>query len=568
MLKPPVNRPNRMPRVRVQLLVIAFVVIVVGAGFAVYYFANYAQTQGQLNTAIPQVNYLNSTINQVKATTPVTSMTVTYASSVPIFTVSNNAVNYTFGNVAISNFNVPYYPSYMYITFSVINVTHTGTAKVTFGNGYSAPSSSSSTLVQYLLGSNQTLQLDGNSYTIVSYDLTEQTITLTPVLTLPITSTIPTVSTTYRYDEGVDASGYLFSGFSNGFADFTPLYNQSSYMYAVQFPGQVINIVRGITVIDAPIGIPSITVTNAIQGELITFTLQVNVTAVWTDMNLIVAQGSTVGTAVLQVTNGGSSAPPVTFSSITSSNPYADQPVTLSADLQSQYGVTQYYYTWNNTGVWADTPTENFTGNPASYMGTWNVNASTVSVYLNAQDIFGTWWRSPTTNFSITPLITYNITATSDANSIISPRGIVVANEGSNITFTYSTVNTGYVISTVTVDNTSVPITGNYTFVNIQADHTITVTSTIAPTPTPTPTPVTYTITASSDVHSTITPNGSVQVTAGTGQTFVYSANTGYTISSVIVNSVSVPITGTYTFNDVNSNQNISISSTPVGGGT
>jgi hypothetical protein len=75
-----------------------------------------------------------------------------------------------------------------------------------------------------------------------------------------------------------------------------------------------------------------------------------------------------------------------------------------------------------------------------------------------------------------------------------------------------------------------------------------------------------YTITASSDGHCTISPSGLVVVNHGSNQTFSYSADWGYIIAQVFVNGSPVAVTageasGTYTFDDVEANQTIAVSS-------
>jgi hypothetical protein len=76
-----------------------------------------------------------------------------------------------------------------------------------------------------------------------------------------------------------------------------------------------------------------------------------------------------------------------------------------------------------------------------------------------------------------------------------------------------------------------------------------------------------YTISASSDAHTTLYPNGSVQVLSGNNQIFNYSAASGYFISSVLVDGNAVSITGNYTFTNVNTNHTIYISSSVVATG-
>jgi parallel beta-helix repeat protein len=69
-------------------------------------------------------------------------------------------------------------------------------------------------------------------------------------------------------------------------------------------------------------------------------------------------------------------------------------------------------------------------------------------------------------------LPTFTITASAGSNGTISPTGPVTVNQGANQAFTI-TPNSGYVVSTVTVDGTSVGAVTSYTFSNVQANHTI-----------------------------------------------------------------------------------------------
>jgi chitinase len=72
---------------------------------------------------------------------------------------------------------------------------------------------------------------------------------------------------------------------------------------------------------------------------------------------------------------------------------------------------------------------------------------------------------------------TFTITASAGANGSISPSGSVVVNQGANQSFTV-TPNSGYVVSSVTVDGASVGAVSSYTFSNVQANHTISATFT------------------------------------------------------------------------------------------
>jgi len=69
-----------------------------------------------------------------------------------------------------------------------------------------------------------------------------------------------------------------------------------------------------------------------------------------------------------------------------------------------------------------------------------------------------------------------------------------------------------------------------------------------------------YTITASAGPDGTISPQGSTQVALGSGQTYIMSPHSGYAISEVRVDGVSVGKVSTYTFTNVQSNHSISVS--------
>jgi hypothetical protein len=70
---------------------------------------------------------------------------------------------------------------------------------------------------------------------------------------------------------------------------------------------------------------------------------------------------------------------------------------------------------------------------------------------------------------------TFTITASAGSNGSISPSGGVVVNQGANQSFTISP-NSGYNVSSVTVDGNSQGAITSYTFSNVQANHTISAT--------------------------------------------------------------------------------------------
>ena len=142
----------------------------------------------------------------------------------------------------------------------------------------------------------------------------------------------------------------------------------------------------------------------------------------------------------------------------------------------------------------------------------------------------------------------YAITASSGMNGTISPSGSVSITQGASQTYTIIP-NTGYSISSVTVDGASKGAIATYTFMNVQANHTIGATfkSTTS-----------FTITATAGSNGSISPSGTVKVTQGASQTFSIQANRGHSVRFVLVDNVSKGFITTYTFANVQSNHTIS----------
>jgi hypothetical protein len=209
------------------------------------------------------------------------------------------------------------------------------------------------------------------------------------------------------------------------------------------------------------------------------------------------------------------------------------------------------------------------------------------------------------------PPVEYTITATSGSYGSINPSGSVKVTEGDSQTFNFYP-NTGYHVSDVVVDSSSVGTPSSYQFTNVNSDHTIHVTfsinyytlsTTISPSGkgtvsknpnlpsyshgtvvTLTANPIvgwhftswsgsmsgssnpdtitmnsnkavtanfainTYTITATAGTGGSIAPSGAVSVNYGADQAFVISANAGYAIKDVLVDSVSQGAISGYTF--------------------
>jgi hypothetical protein len=144
---------------------------------------------------------------------------------------------------------------------------------------------------------------------------------------------------------------------------------------------------------------------------------------------------------------------------------------------------------------------------------------------------------------------TYTINASSGTGGTITPNGSVSVNHGSSQSFAIA-ASTGYQISNVIVDGTSVGAVSSYAFSNVTANHTIAATFSIK----------TYTITASAGTGGSISPSGSVSVAYGSSRTFSITTNTGYTLADVLVDGVSVGAVSSYTFNNVTAAHTISAS--------
>ncbi|MEM3473545.1 MAG: stalk domain-containing protein [archaeon] len=140
----------------------------------------------------------------------------------------------------------------------------------------------------------------------------------------------------------------------------------------------------------------------------------------------------------------------------------------------------------------------------------------------------------------------FTITASAGVNGTISPSGTITVNIGANQTFTIAP-NTGYRIKDVKVDGTSVGVVSTYTFDNITSDHMIEAVFE----------QITHIISASSDTGGSISPSGTVTVNYGDSKTFTITPNSGYKISNVKVDSVSVGVVSSYTFTNVSSNHTI-----------
>jgi len=127
----------------------------------------------------------------------------------------------------------------------------------------------------------------------------------------------------------------------------------------------------------------------------------------------------------------------------------------------------------------------------------------------------------------------FTITASAGVNGGISPSGNVTVIKGQDQTFNI-TPDPGYQVAFVDVDGFTVGALTQYTFTNVQSNHTIY--AMFDPIP-----PVTYTITASAGANGGISPSGDVTVIEGQDQTFDITPDPGYQVADVNVDGSSDP---------------------------
>ncbi|HOW08547.1 MAG TPA: hypothetical protein PLX08_01975 [Bacteroidales bacterium] len=187
-----------------------------------------------------------------------------------------------------------------------------------------------------------------------------------------------------------------------------------------------------------------------------------------------------------------------------------------------------------------------FRKDPSLITYNYTLSSSTAAIIRNAvrevvYNHLPTWYLEQTSDFTIY--------ATAGSGGTISPSGSQTVTPGSGITFSI-TPNSGYVINNVTVDNTSAGAVSSYTFSAVSANHTISATFR----------PSACTITSSAGTGGSISPSGSTTVSYGGSRTYTITPSTGYRISDVRVDNVSIGAVNTYTFSNVMANHSITAS--------
>ncbi len=150
----------------------------------------------------------------------------------------------------------------------------------------------------------------------------------------------------------------------------------------------------------------------------------------------------------------------------------------------------------------------------------------------------------------------YTISASAGLNGSINPMGDNLISHGNSMLYTI-TPDTNYQIDQVLIDGVNNPQAVEneiYVFINVAANHSIEVSFK----------PKQYTISSSIDSENgTISPIGDSLVSHDNNITYVFSANSGYKIDSLLVDGVNVPDSisgGSYTFCNVQADHSIVVS--------
>ena len=140
----------------------------------------------------------------------------------------------------------------------------------------------------------------------------------------------------------------------------------------------------------------------------------------------------------------------------------------------------------------------------------------------------------------------YTVTASSNSGGSVSPLGAVSVAQGGSQAFSIIP-NTGCQIASVTVDGGAMGKRNKFTFTDVRSNHTISAA-------------FACTVTSSASFGGTVSPSGITSVNYGSNQTYTITPITGYSISEVKVDAVSVGAVTSYTFTNVITNHTISAS--------
>lgn len=151
--------------------------------------------------------------------------------------------------------------------------------------------------------------------------------------------------------------------------------------------------------------------------------------------------------------------------------------------------------------------------------------------------------------FALDAVGTYAITPLVGQHGSITPGTVQMVTAGTDKTFTVAP-DTGYHIVAVTKDGVSIGASESVTFANVSAAHTIGATFAID----------TFAITPSAGAHGAISPAGVQTVDYGSDKTFTVTAESGYHVTDVLKDGVSIGASESVTFTNVTANHALSAS--------
>ncbi|HUI46112.1 MAG TPA: hypothetical protein VL122_09055, partial [Nitrospirota bacterium] len=268
----------------------------------------------------------------------------------------------------------------------------------------------------------------------------------------------------------------------------------------------------------------------------------------------IPAKGYRVDSVLIDGANAG-----ITTTSYTFVNVQANHSIVVSF-VPDVYTITASIVLGNGTITPAGVTTVNdggsqsYTVTAAAGYSTSLVRVNGVAVTLDANNSYTI--TNVTANATITAVfvpITYTVTVTQTANGTIAPGTLSGITPGANQVIAI-TPNAGYHVAGVTVDGSSVGAVTSYTLSNIQANHTVTATFAANPS---------YTITATAGTNGSISSAGTTTVLGGTNLTLTITPNTGYRVSSVVVDGINQGVVTSWGFANVQANHTVSATFTP-----
>jgi hypothetical protein len=230
-----------------------------------------------------------------------------------------------------------------------------------------------------------------------------------------------------------------------------------------------------------------------------------------------------------------------TFTNVTANHTIAAY---FSIDLFSVAGVAGPNGTVTPSGVslvaYGDSISYSIAANVGYFISDVHVDSVSVGAVANYTFTNVTANHLLTADFA---LYSYPVTALAGPNGSVTPSGTTQVSHGGNLSVTI-TPAAGYFISDVHVDSVSVGAVSSYDFTNVTSSHLLTADFAIN----------TYFVTALAGPNGSVSPAGVSTVNHGSNLTVNITPASGYFVSDVHVDSVSVGAVTSYTFNNVTAN--------------